>query len=353
MKKILAMLLLLSLPVSLAACSKQENASDTAETIDSSENIPAEDDETETIPEELTMELLLELYENNMLATKVETEGLDGFLKYENLKLQEDVNEESLTGLYSCSLSYPHEGLSVVKSEERTYEFQLYYWKPETAEEYGHEKNEIDDILLMEKETGDAVLLYNSDSSYTPTDNLEGFLQKEYGLEQYLTVSLPDGYAFGRYTANAADFPGWLLEGDMEEPIHGDWTPLSWYAPGGIERAQNGSDILRFEDGALTDATLLVNHSVIISEAEPVEGCEVPAVLTEYAFDLFTAPEWDEYLKNHPDAKEEERVSRYWYVFMGREDSDTYYILFLNEKLFSKEDAVQAARSIHFTEHAF
>lgn len=353
MKKILKAILFFGLLAGVTACSSQESADHKSSLTDfaeiSSETEPAAD----PVSRELTMELLLELYENHSLSAKVESEGLDGFLLYENLKPADELNDESLTGLYSCSLTYPHTDSVHGMSENRIYEFQLYYWKPETAEEYGHEKNEIDDILLMEKETGDAVLLYNSDDQYTPVEHLKDFLEKEYGPEEYFSVSFPDGFALGNYQSDIASFSGWLLRGNTEEPVHGEAAVPGWYAPGGIGRVPNASEILQFDAGKLTGASLLMNHSNVISEAEPLDGCEVLAVLMEYEFDLFTAAEWAEYLEANPEADNTETTSHYWYLFMGKEDSPVCYVLFLNEQLFSKEDAVQMARSIHFAENAF
>lgn len=349
MKRGLTIILLSGLLVNLVACSGQENAADA----DKAESVSEETEtELEPVRQELTMEILLKLYEESALAEKVDTEKLYGFQQYENLEL-DDTMDESLTGLYSCSLVYSHVNSSNGETEDREYEFQLYYWKPETAEEYGHEKNEIDDILLREKETGDAVLLYHSDSRYTPTDDLKGFLEKEYGVEQYMTVSLPDGYELGGYAADLSFFSGWLLEGNAEEPVHGEWTAESWYAPGGIGRAENASDVMQFESGELTGVSLLMNHSETISEAEMIENCEVSTLLVEYEFDLFTTPEWMEYLEKNPNAEESEAVSRYWYIFMGEEGSAAYYVLFLNEDLFTKEDAIGMARSVRFDENAF
>ncbi|MBO5094617.1 MAG: hypothetical protein J6C33_09695 [Lachnospiraceae bacterium] len=304
--------------------------------------------------QELTIESLLALYENGGLDRKAEKEGLDGFLQYQNLKRKDSRDmDESLTGLYVCSLPYADTDPESGETREKTYEFQLYYWKPETAEEYGYKKNEIDDILLMETETGDAVGLYHSDSRYTTTDDLRGFLKKEYGIGKYLNVSLPEEYTFGGYEADMAYFPGWLFEGAAKEPVHGEWTPVCWYAPGGVGRAENGLDVLQFEDGELTDACLLMNHSEAIAGAEKIENCEVSAVLMEYEFDLFTAAEWEEYLKENPDSGEVETVSRYWYIFMGKEDCPVYYVLFLREDLFSREEAIETARMVRFAEDAF
>lgn len=75
--------------------------------------------------------------------------------------------------------------------------------------------------------------------------------------------------------------------------------------------------------------------------------------MAEYAFELFTLPEWDAYLSKHPGNVEEILKSRYWYVFMGREDSENYYVLFLNQEYFTKEDMIRMAQSVRFTEDAF
>ena len=72
-----------------------------------SENIDEGEDLEAEIVKELTMEVLLELYENDALTLKVEEEGLEGFLAYENMKPVSGM-EDSLTGLYICELVYPY-----------------------------------------------------------------------------------------------------------------------------------------------------------------------------------------------------------------------------------------------------
>ncbi|HJC23469.1 MAG TPA: hypothetical protein H9761_07180 [Candidatus Eisenbergiella merdavium] len=396
------LLLIVSLLPGLTACLGQKNGDEEAEQQKPSEVLSepltaeaegaetaevasetAEEAEPETMEPEasriLTMEALLRLYEDGTLTETAASEGLDGFLSYTNVEPVE-TREESLTGLYACPLAFPDgsdsdrtaSGQTSQNAEEsREYELQIYYWKPETAEAYGHEENEIDSVLLMEKESKDAVLLYQSDSRYTPTQDLAGFLERDYDLERYLTLSLPDadgqadGYEFGSYEATLPGFSGWLLEAagetaeepegaaERREPAHGEGIPEAWYAPGGIGRGQNASKILHFEEGRLTDVSFRLNHAEMVSQPEELTGCEVPALLAEYEFDRFTAAQWQEYLEENPDADEGESVSRYYYVFLGRKDSESWYVLFFNEELFSREDAVETARSIHFAGDAF
>lgn len=299
---------------------------------------------------ELTMETLLELYEEDGLARKAEREGLEGFLSYGNMK-QASGMEDSLTGMYSCELTHLYmseEGTA----DEREYELQLYYWRPETAEEYGHAENEIDNILLMEKETGDAVSLYEVDERVAPAEDLHGFLQRDYGAGQYLSCEMPDGFTLGKFQSDIAFYNGWMLEGDIKEPPHDDGIPEAWYRPGGIGRGETASQVLKFENGALTDASLQANHMEQLGETEILGGCEVQAILMEYAFELFTASSWEEYSAQYPGT-EEMPQSRYWYVFFGKEESEIFYTLFLDKEYFTKDDAIRMARSVRFTRETF
>lgn len=313
------------------------------------QEIALNDDESENV---LTMDLLLELFENDGLASKAREEGLAGFLAYENMKLYPDV-AETLTGLYTCDLVYPYTP-EKGKTELRNYELQLSYWKPETAEEYGYAGNEINDIRIMEKETMDAVLLYEVDERFTPTNDLRGFLQRDYGIGQYLACDLPDGFTLNGFQSGVAFAGGgWMLEGTVQEPPHGDGAPADWYCTGGIEKGEHASQLLRFENGVLTDIDWRMNHMEQVGETKILDGCETQAVLAEYAFELFTPPEWEEYVSKHPGNVEDISKSRYWYVFMGEADSENYYVLFLNQEYFTKEDIIRMARSVRFTEGAF
>lgn len=344
----------------LCSCGKKENVIPGYAPEEERSIIRGEDDSASTAEgadleeeteKELTMEALLELYENDGLTLKVKEEGLKGFLAYENMKPLSGM-ENSLTGLYSCDLVYPHTFEDGITSD-RNYALQLYYWRPETAEKYGHTENEIDSILLMEKGSQDAVLLYEVDERFTAAKDLQEFLQRDYGMNQYLICDLPNDFTWGEFRENIGFCGGWLLEGETKEPPHDEGISEAWYCPGGIGRGENASQILKFENGALTDAALLMNHTEQLGETEILEGCEAQAVLVEYAFDLFTASGWEKYLSQHPETEKDVLNSHYWYVFLGKKDSEMFYVLFLNQEHFTKDDAIRMAQSVQFTEKAF
>lgn len=298
----------------------------------------AQEEETAGETQELTMEGLIQLCENDGLSRFVKEQGLDGFKKYENL--EEVPMDYSLTWMYTGSLPW----------RDREYILQIYFWMPGISPEKGHEEYEIDAIHLVEPATGDRQLLYSIDSKYEANTDIQSFLEKEYGMEQYMTFDLPDGFELGSFQADMAGFSGSLLEGDYEEALHSEWAPESWYAPGGMAVFPR-EQYLSFENGELSDIIWMSNHSWM--EAGPIrlDSCEMQALLYEIQFDLFTAADLGEYWeKNGVELSEEEATSKYWYVFMGEEDSENGYAVFLNERYFSKDDVIKFASSIHFPE---
>ena len=266
----------------------------------------------------------------------------DGELPYSNF--EKNVSEYSLTWDYFCIL--PHEG--------REYRMQVSYWKPEEAEEYGHFENELEGIYLYYPVAKDTQLLYAAEDRFTSNLDIRSFLDKEYNLESYVEIKLPDTLKLGNYRRDLTmGQDGCLFEGDYEETFHGNGTPEDWYAPGGIKFIEKqyfdffGN--IRFEDGKMKEIEVLQNHSAIDSDFEVVEGCDMQAVLCEFYFDLFTAAEAEEYMNEYGISEEEfPWHSRYWYVFFAEEDSQYVYMLFLNQEYFDKGDILELARSMKF-----
>ncbi len=289
----------------------------------------------------MTMETLIQLCNDNNLSQLIQQKGLNGFLIYKNM--EHIKNEYSLTWMYTCNLSY----------QNKEYELQIPYWLPETALKYGHLGYEIDSVALVELETKDMQLLYSSEPRFTANTDILSFLAKQYNMEQYMTLSLPENYYLGHYNTIDSIFDEWQIITDKAEIYkeipHGS-APESWYAPGGIG-IFNNIDLLYFENGNLTNISLLGNHSWISSEPEPIDGCEVSALLVEYSCDLFTLPELEEYKKQYGETISP--TSHFWYIFLAKENNPKSYVVFLNQHYFTKEDAIHLAQSIHFTEKAF
>ncbi|MCM1057770.1 MAG: M56 family metallopeptidase [Firmicutes bacterium] len=136
----------------------------------------------------------------------------------------------------------------------------------------------------------------------------------------------------------------------MAEP--GESCPEEWKAAAVIYR-MDGENLVFDADGVLTNVMLWSNHSGIETEPVPVEGCEEQAVLFLFACDLFTLPELAEAEEAGTPISEEESTGHFWYVCFGREGASQGYMFGLNMRYFSKEDAIELAQSIRFTEEAW
>lgn len=141
---------------------------------------------------------------------------------------------------------------------------------------------------------------------------------------------------------------------DIYNTEPGDSCPEEWKAAAVIFRL-DGEHLVFEADGSgiLRDVMLLSNHSGIVNEPVPVEGCEEQAVLFQFACELFTAAELAEAEEAGTVIPEKDTVGHFWYVCFGREGTPYGYAVCLNMRYFSEEDAVEFAKSIRFTEAAW
>lgn len=138
---------------------------------------------------------------------------------------------------------------------------------------------------------------------------------------------------------------------DIPAMITGEWCPEEWKAAAVICRL-DGESLIFDAGGDLTNVMPWSNHSGIVTEPAPVEGCEEQAVLFQFACDLFTLPELEE-AQEAGLVTEEDAEGHFWYVCFGREGASYGYMLGLNMRYFSEEEAVEFAQSIRFTEEAW
>ena len=295
-------------------------------------------------PHELTMEELLELYNNGTLKEIMAALPFTEELVYTNLERLEH-SEYALNYTYTCDLEYDGE----------IYPFRASYYKPDKVEGREIEANQMDMVYLNHKASGDMCMLYiDRDPAFS--ENLEAFLELEYNIEQYLTFELPKETWLGEFKIGFNDiYDGCLILGNYEELPHSDSMGGAWASPGSIgltshERVAD-SEIMKFEQGKPVSVRWYANHSGFITKGEYLDGCDMPAILYEAEFDLFTAADSIEYSeKNNIPLDKLQTVSKYYYVFFGTEDSRYIYYVALNQAYFTKEDVIALARSVKFTE---
>lgn len=126
--------------------------------------------------------------------------------------------------------------------------------------------------------------------------------------------------------------------------------PSEWGSAAAIYRIE--SIFSEFSDGKFTNVWLMQNHSAL-EVLETVEGGEEQALLCLFECDLLTASEIGEAEADGITLSEEDMTGKFWYVCFGREQSEYGYVMMLNQKYFTKEEAIAAAQSVRFKESAW
>jgi hypothetical protein len=65
---------------------------------------------------------------------------------------------------------------------------------------------------------------------------------------------------------------------------------------------------------------------------------------------LYTAPQIEQMKQNGIDTSKIDLTSEYWYFWFVKEGEDTYYVLSLSKKEFSKEEAIKIAKTVSINE---
>ena len=160
-----------------------------------------------------------------------------------------------------------------------------------------------------------------------------------------ISLIIPEELALEDYSETLG-YGGYLLSPDAY--LHyGDGTPSQWAAAGMVGRFP--TSWLTWEGQTISKALPSWNHTSY-GESEPLSGLAAPAAILQAEHDLYTAAEAGALEESGVDLSTVELVSSYWYVFLAEPGEDTGILLSLNAKNFTREDAVDFARSVEFLE---
>lgn len=232
------------------------------------------------------------------------------------------------------------------------------------------EENRLDYVSLMRSDTGEILYLYSTPEEVkryglhlAEGDEVREFTETHGSMGDYLTYQLPEGLFDGDFLKSLGNGGGNLFLTDdkmsqnylqeLSELIDKEAIPPEWYSAGGTVRWVGGFPARQFESGNLIRVSPPWNHSDFTAEPLSVAGCEAPALLIPVSHDLYTPASLEETEKLHGPIPEKKRTSRMWYVFFSKPDCDEVYTVYLNADLYSQEDAIRLARSVHFKEGAF
>lgn len=282
--------------------------------------------ETEAFVEEvseLTMERVISLFQDKAI-------GQEDYTSYENG--DKEAPEEGVMNYY-INFTLPYQG--------ETYRLGM---------SYGVESDVLEDIYIMRESDMEMGLLYTEEERYTVIADIEEFLKHKTVLSDIITVELPEGYTLSDYNANIGVNGGALIE-PLAYTVKGDSFGSQipeWTYSGAISIIKDKADWFLFEDGRIIEKqTWYWNHSVEEKE-ETLDGLAMPAILYHGSHDLYTAAEREYLWEQGIELSEEEYISEYWYIYFASEESREAYYLSLDARQFTKEQAVEIAKTVRF-----
>ena len=159
-----------------------------------------------------------------------------------------------------------------------------------------------------------------------------------------ITLAVPKGLTLESYSEALGDYGGCLLKPDA---YVGGYAPDEWKAAGYVMRfsTQNNDASLGvlWQGEQISDVTIQWNHTEV-NKLGNLSGLAASAYLIQTEHDLYTAAEWSE-LESTENA---EPVSRYWCIMMARQGDAYGYAIALNEKNYTKQDAIDFAKTVQF-----
>lgn len=159
-----------------------------------------------------------------------------------------------------------------------------------------------------------------------------------------ITLAVPKGLTLESYSEALGDCGGCLLKPDA---YGGGYAPDEWKAAGYVMRfsTQNNDASLGvlWQGDKISDVTIQWNHTEV-KKLGNLPGLASSAYLIQTEHDLYTAAEWSE-LESTENA---EPVSRYWCIMMARQGDVYGYAIALNAKNYTKQDAIDFAKTVQF-----
>lgn len=170
-------------------------------------------------------------------------------------------------------------------------------------------------------------------------------------------IELPKGYSFGEFSYNIGYQGGFLILPQCYEKVaeNGSGTPAQWLYSGMLTRipADNPHLNITYKNGCPNLSGIMQdNHTdikyVMARGTDVFDTAKWPMIVLKETHDLYTSPQVFELEQAGIDTSKIDMNSEYWYFWFVKEDTDTYYILSLTAKEFSREEAIAIADTVRF-----
>ena len=173
-------------------------------------------------------------------------------------------------------------------------------------------------------------------------------------VNDWFTIELPEGYTLSEYNENVGNEGGFLIKPQAYEVLSEEsyGYGMDFTMSGSIGIIRNVDDVFIYdinESNKITDVMSLWNHCSL-EKIETLDDFDMPAVLYSANHDLYTAADMGSLEEQGINLQPEDTTSDYWYIFFTKSDSSVGYYLALDQRQFTKEDAVNIIKTLKFEE---
>jgi len=193
---------------------------------------------------------------------------------------------------------------------------------------------------------------------FSESSNPEGFNDSSNDISDWISsINLPDGYGFSGFSEFTGYQGGFYILPRIYEYDENTGVSMEWQCSGMLTRVSSNypqADITFYNGCPNLSGVHYHNHTyakyIMARGVNVFDETKWPFIALFEAHDLYTMSELEDMKQAGVDINEIDRSSDYWYFWFVKEGADTYYILSLSAKEFSKEQAMEIAESVCIAE---
>lgn len=167
-------------------------------------------------------------------------------------------------------------------------------------------------------------------------------------------IELPNGYSFSQYDADGGYGGSFLILPQSYNGEENGETPLEWLFSGMLTKYPAANTKVTYTNGIPNLSGVMIPNHTVEKYLEVIglerSNMQWPAIMLEENHSLYTAPQIEQMKQNGIDTSKIDLTSEYWYFWFVKEGENTYYVLSLSKKEFSKEEAIKIAKTVSINE---
>ncbi len=176
-----------------------------------------------------------------------------------------------------------------------------------------------------------------------------GLTKDEYNFTA--DIELPEGYILSTFYPDQGYGGCFYINPLQYEPgEYDEGTPNEWIFTGMFGKAPSNITNVTFKSGIPELSGVRIENHTTANYLEVIglerSNNQWPAIMLEESHDLYTAAGIEKLKGEGTDISKIDLTSDYWYFWFVKEGADNYYVLSLSKKEFSKEEAINIAKTV-------